>query len=75
VATASEAVAWFRKRRSVTFESRSVRTNEPTGKITLDSDRVVPGLCLRVHTPGEAHRDTVINTVLAHDVRMPLNNR
>lgn len=73
LATASEAVAWFRKRRSVTFESRSLETNEPTGKVTVDSDRE-PGLCLRIHTPGKSHQDTVINPV-AQDVRVPLNNR
>jgi len=75
VATASEAVAWFRKRRSVTFENDSLKTNAAIGKLTANSDRQVPGLRLRVHTPGKSHQDTVLNTVVGQDVRIPLNNR
>jgi peptidoglycan/xylan/chitin deacetylase (PgdA/CDA1 family) len=74
LATASEAVAWFRKRRLMTFENGSLETNAPNGKMTANSDRQVPGLRLRVHMPGKSHQDTFINTVFAQDVRIPLND-
>jgi hypothetical protein len=53
-ATASEAVSWFRKRRSVAFETdRSV----PGGvrvRMASDSDDQLPGLRLRIHKGREA---------------------
>ena len=75
IATAAESVAWFRKRRSVMFENDSLEMNAPNGKMTANSDRQVPGLRLRIYTPGKSHQDTVLNTVVAQDVRIPLNNR
>ncbi len=74
VTTASEAVAWFRKRRSATFENGSVEANVANGKVAVDSHAGVPGLRLRVHAPGKSHQDTVVSAVVAQDVRIPLNN-
>ncbi len=75
ITTASEAVAWFRKRRSATFENGRPETNASNGKGAVESDAGVPRLRLRVHTPGESHQDTVVSAVVAQDVRIPLNNR
>jgi hypothetical protein len=69
ITSASEAVAWFRKRRSVTFENDRLESNATIGKVTANSDRQVPGLRLRVHTPGKSHQDTVLNTVVTQDVQ------
>ena len=52
-ATAGQAVAWFQKRRSASFENNSeeletIRVNVPT-----DREDSLPGLRLRIHKPRE----------------------
>jgi hypothetical protein len=65
ITTAAEAVAWFRKRRSATFENGGLETNASNGKGAVDSDAGLPRLRLRVHTPGNSHQDTVVSAVVA----------
>jgi hypothetical protein len=49
-ATASQAVAWFRKRRSVRFEDVLVGPDAVRVKAAASADKRLPGLRLRVHT-------------------------
>jgi hypothetical protein len=65
ITTAAEAVAWFRKRRSATFENGGLETNASHGKGAVDSDAGLPALRLRVHTPGNSHQDSVVSAVVA----------
>jgi hypothetical protein len=51
-ATAGQAVAWFRKRRSVIFEACGEK-NEVRAKITAAPEGFVPGLRLRVYNSQE----------------------
>jgi hypothetical protein len=48
--TASQAVAWFRKRRSVTFETLQL-TNTRLIRASFEDSDSLPGLRLRVHQP------------------------
>ncbi len=48
-ATAAEAVSWFRKRRSATFENVSWDWDLRYGKTAVDIREELPGLRLRVH--------------------------
>lgn len=66
-ATASQATAWFRMRRSVTFamnSDRSVRATLPTS-----SDERLPGLTLRKYRGGSGEPNDV---VLTGELRRPL---
>jgi len=65
ITTAAEAVAWFRKRRSATFENGGLETNASHEKGAVDSDAGLPALRLRVHTPGNSHQDSVVSAVVA----------
>ncbi len=47
--TASQAVAWFRKRRSVAFEECSSNNGVFTVKVSVGSDESVCGLRIRLH--------------------------
>ena len=48
-ATASDATAWFRMRRSVTFE---VDGSVNVQQVPQSLDRDLPSLCLRTHNPA-----------------------
>lgn len=48
-ATAGEVVAWFRKRRSIVFESVSWESNQVRIKIAADTMENLPDLQVRVH--------------------------
>jgi peptidoglycan/xylan/chitin deacetylase (PgdA/CDA1 family) len=48
-ATAAEAVSWFRKRRSATFENAERQSDAPRVKTTAFVDDGLPDLHLRVH--------------------------
>jgi len=50
-ATASESVAWFRKRRSVVFRTDGL--DEDAGSMTGEACEKLPGLLLRVHNTGK----------------------
>lgn len=53
---ASDAVAWFRKRRSATFESVATESGELFVKIRIEEGSKLPGLRLRIHRLGSAHQ-------------------
>jgi hypothetical protein len=55
-ATAGQTVSWFRKRRSIVFESNG---NEPAGvraRVAADRRDALPGLRLRIHKARESGR-------------------
>jgi peptidoglycan/xylan/chitin deacetylase (PgdA/CDA1 family) len=52
-ATAEEVVSWFRKRRAVTFETKSSVTEDGSGSLQPDS---LPALQCRVHIADETSR-------------------
>ena len=52
-ATASQATAWFRKRRSAMFEARSSDFDSVDVKASGDSSAQLPGLRLRVYQPKD----------------------
>jgi peptidoglycan/xylan/chitin deacetylase (PgdA/CDA1 family) len=49
-ATAGQAVSWFRKRRSATFESDSIDQSVVRVKVASVQEGGLPGLRLRIHT-------------------------
>lgn len=71
-ATCTEAAAWFRQRRAVTFKHN--RTNGKAELIQMQRSRDhVPGLALRIHTPLEQPAAATRNEARAEDV--PLNGK
>jgi hypothetical protein len=71
--TASQAVSWFRKRRSAIFETVSEDSGTLRVKIGVDGDGELPGLRLRVHRPRELLQETAISAVTseeAHDINL-----
>jgi peptidoglycan/xylan/chitin deacetylase (PgdA/CDA1 family) len=50
-ATAGQATAWFRKRRSARFESDCIEPSAVNAKVEVDQRDILPGLRLRVHKP------------------------
>ncbi len=66
--TASDAVSWFRKRRSAVFEGVSTDSGTLRVKIGINGNEELPGLRLRVHKPGRPPQDTVISTIGPGDV-------
>jgi hypothetical protein len=55
-ATAARAVAWFRQRRSATFESVRWESGLVRTRLSYDAADGLPGLCLRVHSPSRRPR-------------------
>jgi len=60
-ATGKQAVSWFRKRRSVVFETVDADSTTVRVKVAAEADDKLPGLLLRVHRPGEQPQDTAIS--------------
>ena len=52
--TAGQAISWFRKRRSVVFETDSVESNAVCAKVTAHHGDSVPGLRLRIYNARES---------------------
>ena len=50
-ATAGQAILWFRKRRSIVFETNGVEPNTVRIKATARGEDSVPGLRLRIYNP------------------------
>jgi hypothetical protein len=48
-ATASEAISWFKKRRSVVFETDGVEPYAVRARVTAPCEASLPGLTLRIH--------------------------
>jgi hypothetical protein len=53
-ATAGQAVSWFRKRRSVAFETECLEPDAVCARVVADQGDRLPGLRLRVHKPRES---------------------
>jgi hypothetical protein len=75
IATAAEAVSWFRMRRSATFENIHWETNAPDAKIAVAIGGEMPGLRLRLHTPSKAPQDILISGPELQFARLPLNTK
>jgi hypothetical protein len=52
--TAGQAISWFRKRRSVMFETNSLEPDIVCAKVTAQSGDSVPGLRLRIYNAQES---------------------
>ena len=52
--TAGQAISWFRKRRSVVFETDGVEPNAVCAKVTAHHEDSVPGLRLRIYKARES---------------------
>jgi hypothetical protein len=48
-ATAGQAISWFRKRRSATFETDSIESDAVRAKVAVDEGDNLPGLRMRNH--------------------------
>jgi hypothetical protein len=71
--TASQAVSWFRERRSAVFETVDCDSGTLRVKIGVDRDKELPGLKLRVHRAGGPPQDTAISAVASehpHDISL-----
>jgi hypothetical protein len=76
LSTASQAVSWFRKRRSAIFETVGGESRTLRVKIGVDGNEELPGLRLRVYKPGGSSQDTAISAAVSdhvHEIR--LNHR
>lgn len=73
-ATASQTVSWFRRRRSVKFESVSWESGTLHAKISVDGKTDLPALRLRIHKAqkpaGENYCDIILNDSI--DTRVAL---
>jgi peptidoglycan/xylan/chitin deacetylase (PgdA/CDA1 family) len=61
--TASDAVSWFRKRRSAVFASVSGDLEALHVKIGISGNEGVPGMRLRIYNPGKPPQDTAISAM------------
>jgi hypothetical protein len=74
--TASQAVSWFRKRRSAVFETVDRDSGILRVKVGFDGKEELPGLRLRVHKPGGLSQDTaIIAGPSGHIYEISLNHR
>ena len=62
-ATSGQAVSWFRKRRSASFEHISWESGALRVTIALEAGDRLPDLQLRVHNGGAPHQNTVISVL------------
>ena len=69
IVTATEAVSWFRKRRSATFDTGSGEAGSAGGKIAGETGGHLPGLLLRTYEPGKVVQDTLISSIVPELVR------
>jgi hypothetical protein len=53
--TASQAVAWFRKRREATFDAATWNPDTMRVRVSVAGGQGLPGLRLRIHKAREAH--------------------
>jgi hypothetical protein len=60
--TASQAVAWFRKRRSAVFESVGWNAGIVSAKVSVDAGDGLPGLRLRIHPPAAYREGQTVGT-------------
>ena len=73
--TASQAVSWFRKRRSAVIESVICEGDSVRVKVSIDhTDADLPGLRLRVHKPPARSNASLRQTDHANFVEIEFNN-
>jgi len=53
-ATAGQAISWFKKRRSVVFETNSIEPDAVRARVSADDGSHLPGLRLRIHKVRES---------------------
>lgn len=81
--TASQAVAWFRKRRAAVFETVRLESGTVRAKVSVGTDAHLPGLRLRVHKAQKHRPGTAIGSDIpghyvdvavqpATDIRIPV---
>lgn len=75
IVTAADAVSWFRKRRSATFETSTWETGPDDTRMTCESDGRLPDLLLRAHTPGKLSQDTGSNGAVSELSRSILDSK
>jgi peptidoglycan/xylan/chitin deacetylase (PgdA/CDA1 family) len=76
--TATQATAWFRKRRSAEFETDSSATGAIRARVAVDQRDNLPALRLRIHAPrtlgsiSASECDSYVDTVVAEsmDIRI-----
>lgn len=72
--TAAQAIAWFRKRRSAVFETINWEAGTVHVKVVLQGSDDVPGLQLRLHSPGRSRQVTAAGTAASvDDITISLN--
>ena len=80
-ATASQAVAWFRMRRSITFESAAFQGNKLYLRLKSGAVAIDPKFIIRIHLPetmrtgsgGNGKRYIDVTWQGAKDIEIPLN--
>jgi hypothetical protein len=70
-ATATQAVSWFRKRRSAVFEDISWASGDLRAKIAVEGGSDLPGLQLRVYNGPQAHQEVAIVPVASERTADP----
>lgn len=65
VPTVSQAVSWFRKRRSVVFENLPGNLGGSRVKVGTDEDKGLPDLRLRVYRRGEPLQDIPVSRIVS----------
>jgi len=64
-ATATQAVSWFRKRRSVSFMNISRASGHLSTKIAVEGGSDLPGLLLRIHDSPQMHHDILVGAAVS----------
>jgi len=67
-ATAEDSVAWFRKRRSIKFESAGTGQDEVRVQAVDTHNGRLPGLRLRVHNAGEPQKTDASHSSRSVDI-------
>jgi hypothetical protein len=73
-ATAGQATAWFRKRRSAQFESESIEPAAAGAKVVVDQRDNLPALRLRIHNSRKSDSinapssDSYVDTVVGENI-------
>ena len=71
--TASQAVAWFRKRRSAVFETIGWESDRLRVKVAVDGKEELPPLRLHIHKPGSGAAGATAATSRGCDIQMSLS--
>jgi hypothetical protein len=75
IATAGDAVSWFRERRSASFENDTWKTSARGGKIASETGGQLPGLILRTYSIGKNPQDVLISSSMPELARPLLDSK